>query len=144
MVIGREEVGFSGLGVGVAKIWTLGFGTMRGPEAVPESGRSLIHALITQSKFARQFLFANELMQRLANHQLTNSLNLIPTSFHLPTYLECQWISNYISLFSNFIFVDHIHKMLVLIDRKGTILNNYVILLCKYYYPKTTSGPRAY
>ena len=29
MVIGLEEIGFSGLaGVGVAKIWTLGFGTI--------------------------------------------------------------------------------------------------------------------
>ena len=42
---------------------TLGFGTIRGPEAVPESGKSIIHALITQSMCARHFLFANDLMQ---------------------------------------------------------------------------------
>ena len=35
----------------------------RGPEAVPESSRSIFHALITQSRCARQILFANELMQ---------------------------------------------------------------------------------
>ena len=63
MVIGLEEIGFSGLGGGMVKMRTLGSGTIRGPEAVPESGKSIFHVLITQSMCARHFLFANDLMQ---------------------------------------------------------------------------------
>ena len=63
MVIGLGEVGFSGLaGGGGRKNMDAWIWDKRGPEAIPESSRSIFHALITQSSCARQFLFANELM----------------------------------------------------------------------------------
>ena len=64
MVIGLGEVGFSGLagGGGGRKNMDAWIWDKRGPEAIPESSRSIFHALITQSRCARQFLFANELM----------------------------------------------------------------------------------
>ena len=62
MVIGLGEVGFLGLAGGGRKNMDALIWDKRGPEAVPESSRSIFHALITQSRCARQFLFANELM----------------------------------------------------------------------------------
>ena len=39
-----------GRGGALVKLWALSFGPIRDPEAVPESGRSIFYALITQSR----------------------------------------------------------------------------------------------